>query len=65
MAFRITRLIFALGIGHVFRFSLDLRTGRAGAFAVRINVSDMHDETGTGHVCCAWRINAVRGRDAV
>jgi hypothetical protein len=47
VAFRITRLIFALGIGHVFRFSLDLRTGRAGAFAVRIDISDMHDETGT------------------
>jgi hypothetical protein len=32
---------------------------------VRIDVSDMHDETGTGHVGCPWRIGAVRWRDAV
>jgi len=54
VAFGISRLIFPLGIGHIFRFSLDLRTSRAGAFAVGIDVSNMYDETCTGHICDAW-----------
>jgi hypothetical protein len=34
--------------------SLNPRTGRPGAFAVVIDIGNMHNETGTGHVCGAW-----------
>ena len=50
MAFRIARPVLALPVRLVSGFRVYARTGGTGASEVCVNVRDVHDKPGTGHV---------------
>jgi hypothetical protein len=50
MAFRIARPILALPVRLISGFGVYARPGGTGASEVCVNVRDVHDKPGTGHV---------------
>jgi hypothetical protein len=65
MAFQISRAVLPLTVRLIDWLRVDEGTGRTSALVVRIDIVDMHEESGIRHVSGQRRIEAMFRRYAV